>query len=341
MSVTKAWRSGQEAVLAFQQFCLGQNWVFVEVPGQLDFGKDGYVDIVEDGTVTGSCFAVQIKGGRSHSRVGGFVIDASAANRKQWASSTMPVIGIAHSRETGGLHWVDLTELLNREDPGARLFVPNHQHLNDRLGIEKFSKYVDSLAFRQSSLLNLVADNPRTQLAGIRASYRIGRSDGRALVLLRRIMFTLDEPILREAVWALASAGPHPDIFGSWLGQVEPGPEAVLSASMRWTPSEIVRLLEMVGEDGFARGSFGQHVHQLLVRDPDHEQAVFDVAVSAAGEDQIDVAARAALLCVAWAVEQGPSRWDKLVSSCPGLLGSWMTPDIQIQLKEFGFLTLG
>lgn len=197
MTVTEAWVAGREAVVAFESFCLSRHWVFVEVPGQNDFGKDGYVDIVEDGTVSGSCFAVQIKGGRSHARAGGYVISGSPANRRQWAASTMPVIGIAHDRDTGNLHWVDLTELLNREGLEARLFVPSDQRLSEspHSGRDRFSKYIDSLAYRQSALLNLFSPDHQTQATGIQAAYRIGRSEGRALVFLRRVMFTLDEPL--------------------------------------------------------------------------------------------------------------------------------------------------
>ena len=269
MSVTESWVAGREAVVAFETYCLTQKWVFVEVPGQSDFGKDGYVDIVEsDGTVTGSCFAVQIKGGRSHSRAGGYVIEGSEANRRQWIASTMPVIGIAHDRESGWLHWVDLTELLNRDGLDATLFVPSAQHLNGPPEIHRFSKYIDSLAFRQAALLNLFSDDHGTQVRGVDAASQIGRSEGRALVLLRRVMFSLDEPVLRDAVWALASAGPHPDLFGTRWGQVNAPAEAVLTQTLRWSASETAGLLRLVGEGGFSRGSFGQHVLQLLIRDP-------------------------------------------------------------------------
>lgn len=342
MGVTDRWVAGREAVVAFESFCLSQQWVFVEVPGQSDFGKDGYVDIVQsDGTVTGSCFAVQIKGGRSHSRVGGFVIDGSESNRRQWAASTMPVIGIAHDPETGWLHWVDLTELLNREGIDAHLLAPRKQHLNGTPEIRRFSKYIDSLAFRQSALLNLVADDAPTQVAGIRAAYRIGRADGRALVLLRQVMFSLDEAGLREAIWALASAGPHPDLFGTWLSVVDPGAEAVVAQSMRWSAVEVVRMLELVGEGEFGRGSFGQHVHQLLVRDPGHEAVLHDVAISAGHRGDYDVASCAVLLCVAWASEQGRSRWDDLVDRCPALRSCWAAPYVEAELAEVGFVTFG
>jgi hypothetical protein len=47
MSVTDSWVAGREAVLAFEHFCLDQRWVWHEVPGHADFGKDGYVDVTE------------------------------------------------------------------------------------------------------------------------------------------------------------------------------------------------------------------------------------------------------------------------------------------------------
>ncbi|MCC6227284.1 MAG: DUF4365 domain-containing protein [Microthrixaceae bacterium] len=342
MSVTEAWVAGREAVVAFESFCLSQRWVFVEVPGQSDFGKDGYVDIVEaDGTVSGSCFAVQVKGGRSHVRSGGYVIDGSTANRQQWAASTMPVIGIAFDPGTGFLYWVDLTELLNREGLGARLFVPSHQHLGGRPETSRFAKYIDSLAYRQSALLNLVAEDSRIQASGVRAAYRIGRSDGRALVLLRKVMFTLDEPVLREAVWALASAGPHPDLLGSTWTQVDRGAEAVVTASMRWSLDEVDRLLRLVGEGGFARGSFGQHVHQILVRSPDHQQTIFEVAVAAGRRGDDEVASWALLLCVAWAGPEARSRWEELIHSCPELKKCRIAEYIDADVREFGYVTLG
>ncbi len=342
MSVTNSWVAGQEAVVAFHSFCLAQQWVFVEIPGQSDFGKDGYVDIVEPGgTISGSCFAVQIKGGRSHRRSAGFIIEGSDSNRRQWAASTMPVIGIAHDPDSGWLHWVDLTELLNREGHDARLFVPKEQHLNGGPEVRRFSKYIDSLAFRQSTLFNLFGGDHETQRAGVRAAYRIGRSDGRTLVLLRRVMFSLDEPVLREAVWALASAGPHPDLMGSWVSQVEPAAESALRVTMQWTSAEIAALLRLVGEDGFQRGSFGQHVHELLIRDPEHRESMRTVAVDAANEGDDDVAAWALLLSVGWAGEHGASQWNELIERSPALEQCWVAPQVRAQLDEWGYVTLG
>ena len=153
-------------------------------------------------------------------------------------------------------------------------------------------------------------------------------------------MFRLDEPVLRDAVWALASAGPHPDLFGSRWGQVEARAEAVLRSSLRWSSSEIARLLGLVGEGGFTRGSFGQHVLQLLIRDPDHKEALRQVAVTAGECGDDDVASWALILSVTWAGEQGRSQRDELMERCPELTTCWAAPLVDGQLRSTGFVTV-
>jgi hypothetical protein len=122
---------------------------------------------------------------------------------------------------------------------------------------------------------------------------------------------------------------------------VDPGPEAVVTAAMRWSHAEVGRLLELVGEGGFTRGSFGQHVHQLLVRDPNHEETLFEVATSAARRGDDDVASWALLLCVAWAGAEGPTRWDMLTRACPELLRCRVAEFVQADLRNVGYVTLG
>lgn len=41
-------------------------WIYRPVPQESDFGVDGYIDIVNDGNVTGKSIAVQIKCGDSY-----------------------------------------------------------------------------------------------------------------------------------------------------------------------------------------------------------------------------------------------------------------------------------
>jgi len=92
--VSDSWATGRKAVAAFERFCTEQKWVFTELPGQADFGKDGYVDFSNGDRLTGQCIAVQIKGGRSFRRKGGYEVTADARRRHLWADSTVPVFGI-------------------------------------------------------------------------------------------------------------------------------------------------------------------------------------------------------------------------------------------------------
>lgn len=342
MSVTRSWIAGRDAVLAVSRFCLDQSWVFIEVPGQSDFGKDGYVDIVtSEGDVTGICFAVQIKGGRSFRRGHGYRIDATTANRQQWAASTLPVIGIVWDPDVSRLFWADLTRILNEGGIEADLTVPHGQGLTDEAGLRQFKKYVGSVAHRHASILDLVSSDSDLQMAGVAASYHIGRTDGRALILLRRVLFGLDPESRRAAVWALASAVPHPDILGSAEQSPDPSAEALLRPALRWTEREVVQLLEMIDdENGISRGSFGQHVHQLLVMDPSHAATMEEAAVHAAQSGLMDVAAWALVLAVYWAEEDGAATYRRLVDREKLLADTWAAGQVEASLADFRELSL-
>ena len=137
------------------------------------------------------------------------------------------------------------------------LLIPSTQHLNDDAAIRRFKKYIGSVAHRHASVLDLTSPDVDVQMAGVAASYHIGRTDGRALILLRRLLFSLERTARRSAVWALASSVPHPDIFGSADGSPDPAAEALLQPTLRWTV--VSRLPGPVHRGGSVR-----------VRDPSH-----------------------------------------------------------------------
>ena len=342
MGVTDSWVAGREAVLAFERFCLDQRWVFHEVPGHADFGKDGYVDLVETtGNLTGGCFSVQIKGGRSRRRADGYRIEASENNRRQWAASTLPVIGIVWDPDRARLHWTDLSARLNSEGMGADLHVPEAQHLQDESKIRRFKKYLSSVAHRQASTLDLVSNDDDLQLAGVAAAYYVGRTDGRALILLRRLLFSMGEAARRSAVWALACAVPHADIFHTFEGSPDPEACRVLEPALRWTVDEIVELLALIDdEQGIDRGTFGQHVYHLLVMDPAHANKTADAAIEAVRQARDMAATWGLVLAIYWAGEVGDAELRRLLAAEPALSGMWAAQQIEQSLRDFGYISL-
>ncbi len=86
---------------AAQAFFERNGCVFQEVERQNDFGKDGYVDIGEDGVVTFLCAALQIKSGKSYRTANGDYSVPVNGHAETWRRSTIPVFGLVYDPDDG------------------------------------------------------------------------------------------------------------------------------------------------------------------------------------------------------------------------------------------------
>ena len=131
-------------------------------------------------------------------------------------------------------------------------------------------KYAEAVSQPATYLLDLGSSDRDLQLAAVSLCYFVGRADGRALVLLRRTLFSLWPDAFRYGTFQLAKALHHPDFFATTYTWVEEPARNQLRASFDWTPSEVVRLVGLIEEEvGIQRGSFGQNIFHLLVDAPD------------------------------------------------------------------------
>ncbi|WP_080940962.1 DUF4365 domain-containing protein [Stutzerimonas stutzeri] len=84
-------------------------WIFRRNSNEYDFGIDGYIDIVlEDGTVTGQCFAVQIKTGQSFFRQKNkysFTFYGKEKHLNYYLNLAMPVLIIVHDDINEATYW--------------------------------------------------------------------------------------------------------------------------------------------------------------------------------------------------------------------------------------------
>ena len=74
----------REAVSAVRAFFESNGCVSQEVDEGNDYGKDAYVDLTMGCEVTGTCVALQIKGGESFRTKSGYKIPVDAEHRKIW-----------------------------------------------------------------------------------------------------------------------------------------------------------------------------------------------------------------------------------------------------------------
>jgi len=233
---------------------------------------------------------------------------------------------------------------ISGSEPGrasAQLVVLASQHLGDERALGRFKKYVGSVAYRQASILDLASPNSDLELVAVAAAYHIGRTDGRALVLLRRLLRNLDDDARRSAVWALACAVPHPDILGSADGSPDNQACLFLEPTLRWTIEEIIELLVLIDEEqGIARGSFGQHVYHLLVMDPSFARKSAEAAIVSARRGPTSVASWALILAVYWAGDDGPAEFERLTATEPALADTWAAEQVAEVLGDVRYVSL-
>ncbi|MFD5089611.1 DUF4365 domain-containing protein [Amycolatopsis thailandensis] len=109
--VPDARRPSRAAVNALRALLERHNHIVQEVDGQNDFGEDQHVTFTEDGEVTGDLVKIQVKGGRSWRRAGGYAVPIGD-HGGTWADGNLPVLCVVHDPDTDGLYWANATKQL-------------------------------------------------------------------------------------------------------------------------------------------------------------------------------------------------------------------------------------
>ena len=290
MKVTRSWIVGELGVNALQKACLDNGWVLQTVPGQTDFGKDGYLDLTEDGELTGACVAVQVKGGHSRTSEKWIRIDADPAHRKLWMASSVPVIGITWDDKTKDLLWVDITSTLRTEGIKAAIHAPRENDL--RAAPQEFADHVRRAAI--SPPWGLGSDDPNEQASAVLDCWALSNTDIRPLRIVRRVMFELDDEALAFAVKLFSRFTFHPD---RWLTEeliAEDRERGAIVKHLKWSAADLVRLFAMVArldlENGLGRGSIRQDVALLALFQWDPLSIIEEAATLADKSGELDAA---------------------------------------------------
>lgn len=118
---TEQQRRGEIGAAAFDLFVNRElGWIFRPVNQQHDFGIDGFVDVVQDGELTGASLAIQIKCGSSYlakRTEGGIRYDGQIKHLNYYTNIKHPVILVV--LDEGGVagFWCEFT--LERTMPGS------------------------------------------------------------------------------------------------------------------------------------------------------------------------------------------------------------------------------
>jgi hypothetical protein len=116
-------------------------WLFRRTPNEVDFGVDGYIDIVlEDGSVTGQSIAVQIKSGESYFRTEdqfGIAFFGEQKHLNYYANLAVPILILLHDPRSQETFWVRFNpHATEKSDSGWRMTVPRHNQFSSASRIE-------------------------------------------------------------------------------------------------------------------------------------------------------------------------------------------------------------
>ncbi|MFI6321711.1 DUF4365 domain-containing protein [Nonomuraea sp. NPDC050556] len=109
--VPKSRRPERAAVNALRALLEQHDHIVQEIDGQNDFGEDLHVTFTEDHQVTGDMIKVQVKGGNSWRRAGGYGVPVGH-HASTWADGNVPVFCVVHDPESDVLYWANATKQL-------------------------------------------------------------------------------------------------------------------------------------------------------------------------------------------------------------------------------------
>jgi hypothetical protein len=321
-----------------------------EVDGRSDYGRDLNVDVTLDGEITGGIVGVQVKSGRTYFRQRRWTIPATPADWEYWRSSTVPIIGMVYDPVEDVIRWCNLSRLARaRVVVDDESFAPELQSddqtevpvtvvLND----DSFDEFIDRAtvylgATADSAYLLLVDSDDALRCRGVANCWTLGRHDPRPLILLRRVLPSLEGWSFLSALQVLAHASSHPDIFWTRQNWISPPVEEAVNQSFRWSADEVLRLVdrfETMDEGGadWYRGGSGQNLWSILGADR-QLRALLPRAIRLAVDTRCDRAAARLLIWLQALALDPLEEVEQLLADLPRLLdieeAGWVVDEVR------------
>lgn len=335
----------REAINATRAFFESCKCVFQEVDFGNDYGKDVYVDFTDNEELTGVCVALQIKGGQSYRRTGGYGIPLDDDQASVWRQSTIPIAGIVYDPDDRQLRWCNISAYLHDTHELTTAYVPvDRANVLTRETLEKSFKSTYASFHTQRivgpALLNLSDQDQGLQICALRNCFVLGRTDGRVLIIIRHLLHLFRGDVLRLAVVILAHATPHPDILHHSKNWIPEESCNRLKPHLTWSIDEIRTLMLSADWEEWHRGGQGQNVYSLLCQDSDIEKKMGDVAIAALTNGERDLAFQAMYLVIYWARREGLEMYKGFLAIDRRFGDLPISNELRVCLEEHSCVTL-
>jgi hypothetical protein len=336
----------RESVNYVRNFFESIGCVFQEIDTGNDYGKDAYVDFGTNKTVTGLCFAIQIKSGKSYKRNDNYFIPLDIDHIKIWKESTIPLIGIVYDPDSKSAVWINISVFLkgtdvNQKDIPKAIDIPAHNILNETKFRYELIPTIENFNIHfENPIIQLFDKDYEIRKNAMSDCFAIGRSDPRIFVALRYLFINLEEDLFSVGLVILTHLTPHPDIWWSEANWIPELIKKEVKPHFNWTEEEIYKLLKLVQWDKWERGNRGEDLYMLLIEDDQIKEKMENVTISAMNRRDEEVAWSALYLSVYWAGDNGLKKFKELVQKSPNLLGLELSNMLQESLLKWKSISL-
>lgn len=252
------------------------NSIFHEIAGHNDYGNDAFIQIVDGEAVTGTYVLAQVKSGRSYCDDEYCYIPATRSQLSYWRDHKLRVVGIVYDPVEECAYWQDITlylknhpEVMQQDSHRIKYDKEELSRFDDATFRDFFRPWMLGRAARldhDRSVRFALSDDFELHSVGLRSLFYQFRNEESTWEHLEHILrarpSATTDPII---AYFLAHAPGHGDIY--WHE------DNILNESVRqaarqriasWDVAIVRKLIELVEEAQFDRGSIGQSVRAVV-----------------------------------------------------------------------------
>lgn len=233
---------------------------------------------------------------------GYYAFQADKEHFEYWEKTIAPVVGIVYDPNIDTAFWIDITEHLKNNpslmrDGSYTLHVPTSNEFSESNFLvfrDRFISYLDEFHSNENFGRSLdyfsMLESPRKSLEGF-ASLSINHRNRNStwFYLISCFLSIKEDFILFRLIERLSLLSGHMDIF--WHKENMLQDEVVNYAksviASIFGKREVVKLLNMVEDSGFSRGSFGYAIYTVIGLVDDRENILREIAFDDNFEEEL------------------------------------------------------
>jgi hypothetical protein len=285
-----------------RQVVTSDNSIFQAVELDNNMGNDAYIEFILDEETTGCFVWVQIKSGESFKRKSYYALPADKDHFEYWNSNIAPVVGVVYDPEIKSAFWIDITDYL-QSNPSAIKNGPYTLHISldnelnsetfsefKRLFLKRYEGYKKHENFGRALEYFATMDELDKCLEGLISLFVSYRNERAAwFYLINSFSSIEDDRILFQFISYLSLLSGHMDIF--WhkdnIVKIEVEKYARSHLAKIFGITEVVKLLSIVDDWGFSRGSIGYAISAIISLISDKEMLLKSIAFNSSFDERM------------------------------------------------------